>query len=67
MQYIFFHINLVLKTFSHEQMQMQNMLTALQSFAPVGLSALTLVNISHRVRTDTLPRCLCEGEIGKQD
>lgn len=29
MQYIFFHIDLVLKTFSHEQMQMQNMLTAL--------------------------------------
>lgn len=61
-------------------MQMQNMLTPAsigfqKSFAPVGLStlirthaaSLTLVNIFHRVRTDTLPRCLCEGEIGKQD
>lgn len=67
-----FHMN--------RQMQMQNMLTPARngyqkSFAPVGLSTLikthtaclTLVNIFHRVRTDTLPRCFCEGEIGKQD
>ncbi len=45
------------------------------SCSPVVLSSsitthtvcLTLVNIFHRVRKDTLPRCLCKGETGKQD
>lgn len=45
------------------------------SCSPVVLSSsikthtvcLTLVNIFHRVWKDTLPRCLCEGEIGEQD
>lgn len=59
---------------------MQNMLTARNkgyqtSCSPVVLSSaikthtvcLTLVNIFCRVWEDTLPRCLCEGEIGKQD
>lgn len=58
----------------------QNMLTPRStgyqaSCSPVVLSSsikthtvcLTLVNIFHRVWKDTLPRCLCEGEIGKQD
>lgn len=58
----------------------RNMLTARSkgyetSWCPVVLSpsitthtvCLTWVNIFHRVWKDALPRCLCEGEIGKQD
>lgn len=82
LKFIFIWIDVKLEFFLHIKRQMhgliQNMLTARSyqtSCSPVVLSSsitthtvcLTWVNIFHRVWKDTLPRCLCEGEIGKQD